>query len=425
MDSVELEVLKRTGTEEEKRYAAIIMPVIKNQHLLLVTLLLCNAGATEALPLFLDRLADPFTAVILSVTVVLSFGEVIPQAICSRYGLMVGAYSAWFVRLLMLLTLPLSWPIAKLLDLLLGSDHSALFRRGQLKALVDVHGSTAGFGGTLTQEETLIIKGALDLTQKTAMKSMTPLDKLFMLSTEDRLDERTLHTILLSGHSRIPVFRQSNRLDIVGVILAKELVLIDPSDNKVVRDLNIRELPRLSADTPMYDMLTLFETGKSHMALLVRPKGKDLRAMRRNTTLASQRAAYKRLGSAGTASLSAYHAGLMGTTTSLGEEAKEEAIGIITIEDVIEELLQDEIVDETDMFIDNLQTSRVNASKLTGTLPPRLRAMVDKGAFTPRIGRLGMNQKLRTNWICGPFEDHELLHEEKGSVTPATEINPA
>ena len=51
-------------------------------------------------------------------------GEVIPQAICSRYGLMVGAYSAWFVRLLMTLTMPISWPIAKLLDLLLGSEHS-------------------------------------------------------------------------------------------------------------------------------------------------------------------------------------------------------------------------------------------------------------------------------------------------------------
>jgi len=51
-------------------------------------------------------------------------GEVVPQAICSRYGLMVGAYSAWFVRLLMILTMPISWPIAKLLDVLLGSEHS-------------------------------------------------------------------------------------------------------------------------------------------------------------------------------------------------------------------------------------------------------------------------------------------------------------
>ena len=52
----------------------------------------------------------------------------IPQAICSRYGLMVGAYSAWFVRLLMTLTMPISWPIAKLLDLLLGSEHSVRSR---------------------------------------------------------------------------------------------------------------------------------------------------------------------------------------------------------------------------------------------------------------------------------------------------------
>ena len=51
-------------------------------------------------------------------------GEVIPQAVCSRYGLMIGAYSAWFVRLLMTLVLPISWPIAKLLDFLLGADHS-------------------------------------------------------------------------------------------------------------------------------------------------------------------------------------------------------------------------------------------------------------------------------------------------------------
>lgn len=43
----------------------------------------------QALPLFLDRLADPITAVLLSVTVVLVFGEIIPQAVCSRYGLKV------------------------------------------------------------------------------------------------------------------------------------------------------------------------------------------------------------------------------------------------------------------------------------------------------------------------------------------------
>lgn len=38
----------------------------------------------QALPLFLDRLANPVTAIIMSVTAVLFFGEIIPQSICTR-----------------------------------------------------------------------------------------------------------------------------------------------------------------------------------------------------------------------------------------------------------------------------------------------------------------------------------------------------
>ncbi len=41
----------------------------------------CNALAAEALPLVLDRLADPATAIIVSVTVVLFFGEGL-RALC-------------------------------------------------------------------------------------------------------------------------------------------------------------------------------------------------------------------------------------------------------------------------------------------------------------------------------------------------------
>ena len=51
-------------------------------------------------------------------------GEVLPQAVCSRYGLLIGAYSAWFVTALMWLAMPIAWPISKLLDKLLGTEHS-------------------------------------------------------------------------------------------------------------------------------------------------------------------------------------------------------------------------------------------------------------------------------------------------------------
>ncbi len=51
------------------------MQVLKRPHWLLVTLLLVNAAAMEALPIFLDRLVSPTWAIVLSVTAVLFFGE--------------------------------------------------------------------------------------------------------------------------------------------------------------------------------------------------------------------------------------------------------------------------------------------------------------------------------------------------------------
>ena len=48
---------------EEKQAAEKLMPLVEQHHWLLVTLLLCNALANEALPLFLDRLVPSWLAV--------------------------------------------------------------------------------------------------------------------------------------------------------------------------------------------------------------------------------------------------------------------------------------------------------------------------------------------------------------------------
>ncbi|TYJ46374.1 hypothetical protein E1A91_A02G116800v1 [Gossypium mustelinum] len=73
---VDLEVLAMSGTPNDRRHAAKILPVVRKQHLLLSTLLLCNAAAMEALPIFLDSLVTAWGAILISVTLILLFGEI-------------------------------------------------------------------------------------------------------------------------------------------------------------------------------------------------------------------------------------------------------------------------------------------------------------------------------------------------------------
>ncbi|XP_028080076.1 DUF21 domain-containing protein At2g14520-like isoform X1 [Camellia sinensis] len=75
MSLVDLEVLAKSGTPKDRKHAEKILPVVRKQHLLLCTLLICNAAAMEALPIFLDSLVTAWGAILISVTLILLFGE--------------------------------------------------------------------------------------------------------------------------------------------------------------------------------------------------------------------------------------------------------------------------------------------------------------------------------------------------------------
>ena len=79
IDYLQLEIKLKNGTEEEKRHANNILPIIQKKHLLLSTLLLSNAVAMESLPIFLDAIMPASLAILISTTFVLIFGEVVPQ----------------------------------------------------------------------------------------------------------------------------------------------------------------------------------------------------------------------------------------------------------------------------------------------------------------------------------------------------------
>ncbi|CAI0401166.1 unnamed protein product [Linum tenue] len=215
MSLVDLEVVAKSGKPKDRKYAVFlphlpthiiycsdspdpsgvsvlterILPVVRNQHLILCTLLICNAAAMEALPIFLDKLVSALGAVLISVTLLLLFGEIIPQSVCTRYGLAIGATVAPFVRILIWICFPVAYPISKILDCVLGNGHVALFRRAELKTLVNLHGNEVRWkGGELTHDETTIIAGALELTEKTASHAMTPISQTFAIDINAKLD---------------------------------------------------------------------------------------------------------------------------------------------------------------------------------------------------------------------------------------------
>ncbi|XP_073157954.1 DUF21 domain-containing protein At4g14240-like isoform X2 [Henckelia pumila] len=387
---VELEILQRSGTSKEKKQAAIIFPVVQKQHQLLVTLLVCNAAAMEALPIYLDKIFHPAVAVILSVTFVLVFGEIIPQAVCSRYGLAVGANCVWLVRVLMIICFPIAYPIGKILDGVLG-HHEVLFRRPQLKALVSIHALEAGKGGELTHNETAIISGALDLTEKTAEEAMTPIESTFSLDASSKLDWEAIGKILARGHSRIPVF-SGNPKNIIGLLLVKNLLTVRAETETPVSAVSIRRMPRVPADMPLYDILNEFQKGSSHMAAVVKVRKRERKlyscnghGMVKKDTFTNpdsqlifplldkndkqpksfviniEKASKNNAVDKGATYKSN---GMMEDGCNHLEEDIEdgEVIGIITLEDVFEELLQDEIVDETDVYVDVHKRIRVVAA---------------------------------------------------------------
>ncbi|KAJ2704810.1 hypothetical protein H4R19_005196 [Coemansia spiralis] len=365
LDQINLRILATSGTPQQRACAQRIQPIRQNGHWLLVSLLLANTIVNEALPIAMNSVlgGGGVLAVVVSTAAIVLFGEIIPQSLCARHGLAIGAYFAYPVRVLQLLLAPLAYPVALLLDWVLGPSHSAIFKRAQLKELVSL--SDAAHGGNLSADEITIIRGALELRDKLVADVMTELDSVYMVDTHARLDRALLAEMVRHGHSRVPVF-SGRREDIVGVLLVKSLVLLDPDDCTPVSEVTIEPAPLVTTDVSLYDILNAFQEGGSHMAIVMGPPP------RRHTPLFAAPApssAPVRPAGADAPLLSApprVHA----SASAIREMYV--PMGIVTLEDVIEELIQEEIVDETDVFIDIHKHVRVvRATTAGGPYPHR------------------------------------------------------
>lgn len=198
---------------------------------------------------------------------------------------------------------PVAWPTAKLLDWLLGEDHGTTYKKAGLKTLVQLH-KTLG-GERLMEDEVTIINSVLDLKEKPVGAIMTPMQDVFTMSADTVLDEPMMDLILSQGYSRIPIYAPDNRRNFIGMLLVKMLITYDPEDAIRVRDCSLATLPETGPNTSCLDIINFFQEGKSHMVLVSDFPGSD-----------------------------------------------KGALGVVTLEDVIEEVIGEEIIDESDVYVD-------------------------------------------------------------------------
>ncbi|XP_056266253.1 metal transporter CNNM1-like isoform X2 [Pseudoliparis swirei] len=317
LDPVELQVLQNSGTVKEQSYARKIESVRRHGNYVLCTLLLGTAIINASLAVWMCQiLGMTWLSTVICAFGIFFIGEILPHSVASRHGLAIASKTIWVTRLLMVLSFPVSYPISKLLDLILNQEISNFYTREKLLEMLRVSDPYHD----LVKEELNIIQGALELRSKTVEDVLTPLSDCFMLASDVVLDFNSMSDLMQSGYTRIPVF-ENERSNIVDVLFVKDLAFVDPDDCtplKTITRFYRHPLHCVFSDTKLDAMLEEFKKGKSHLAIVQRVNNE-------------------------------------------GEgDPFYEVMGIVTLEDVIEEIIKSEILDETDLYTDNRTKRRVS-----------------------------------------------------------------
>jgi len=280
----------------------------KNGNLLLCTLLIGNVAVNSALSIFLGSIASGFIAGLTATGLIVIFGEIIPQAVFSRYALILGAKVAWLVKIFIIILYPICWFLARGLDKVLGKEMPTIYSKHELMKIIEEHEHLKE--SEVDADEEKIVRGALSYSNKQVQDIMTPRTEIFSLQYAENLNKKMIMKIFEGGHSRIPVYK--NKIDnIIGILYAKDLIA-NNYNNKSVEDIARKDVIFVDYNKPLDELLNAFKKTRHHLFIVLGKYG--------------------------------------------------EVLGVVTIEDVLEEIIGAEIVDEYDKY-ENLQKVAENKMK--------------------------------------------------------------
>jgi metal transporter CNNM len=291
LDYADLRRKAKLGNMQARR----VLPLRRNKHLSLASILLANVAVISATSLVLDKKFNGLVAGIASTLLIVLFGEVLPQALFVRNALVYCARLAPLLRVMIICTYPISKLLQLLLDKLFGFETTHLQSRQELGLLIGEH--LRDESSELDEDEVEIMRGALTLSEKRVRDIMTDIKKVYWVTPDTKIDAHKIDEIKAKAWSRIPVFNRQ-LTTCYGVLLMKDLVDINFNDGQFrVDDLPLYPCQVVGSMTALDTTFRKFINGNTHL---------------------------------------------------LPIERDDHIVGIVTIEDLLEEIVGHEIEDEID-----------------------------------------------------------------------------
>eukprot|EP01138_Halocafeteria_seosinensis_P002799 gb/GECG01002860.1/.p1 GENE.gb/GECG01002860.1/~~gb/GECG01002860.1/.p1 ORF type:complete len:249 (+),score=17.58 gb/GECG01002860.1/:1-747(+) len=133
LDTNQLKIVKEAGSPQEREYASRIWPVRQNGNLLLCTLLLGNVAVNALLSILMAGLTNGMVGFLSSTAAITIFGEIMPQAFCSRYALYLGSKAVPIVKVIIVLLFLLTKPLSMILDKMLGEEVGKVYSKEEVR----------------------------------------------------------------------------------------------------------------------------------------------------------------------------------------------------------------------------------------------------------------------------------------------------
>ena len=274
--------LARTG----KKNAKIFEELFKNKEMLICTILFANnlvnilasAIATKIL-IELTNNEGILYATIIMTLMILIFGELIPKTLAlskaDQFALKIAPFMKVLVYILYPLTVTLNFVATSILKIFgvnylnFKKEEVSEKREEELRGAIDLHGEDS------SKDEKNMLKSILDLDDITVGSIMIPRKDIFSLSSNTKYNE-LITKLNNSPHSRIPIW-EKNPENIIGIFHIRKLIEIKVDEPKTFNIKSLCQKPWFIPESTRLDnQLLEFKRRKEHFSIVVDEYGEFL-----------------------------------------------------------------------------------------------------------------------------------------------------